>query len=320
MISPKKSLLKAIILVAGIILAARAIRSFPWRGTYQALLGVNLMILSAALAVNLISLIAKGTSWHILLRPLAPNRWSSAQIANLIGSTVNCISVSVAGEAVRIHSIIGREEIPLEAGFISVVWERLIEGIGLAVFLILAPTLLPLPNFLRGVQTAAAIILSAFLALIFVKKSWPMPAWLPQPVRQAVLSLMKIGSWRRVFWPVVLGILNWLVQWATFHLTLAALGVQPTPAASLTALLATNLGGVLRLTPANLGIFQATMVASLVTFGVPSERAMAASLALQAIQTLPVIIVGLLFAIPWRLGRKSWRPAGTAACAQKEPV
>jgi hypothetical protein len=308
--------LKTLIILAAVILAARIIRSFPWRGTYQALLGANLLILGVALAVNLMSLVVKGTSWDILLRPLAPHRWSSVQIANLIGSAINCLSVSVAGEAVRIHSIVGRDRIPPEAGIISVIWERLIEGIGLAAFLIIAPIAIPLPGYLRRVQAGAAIIFSVFLFFILAKKNWRIPTWLPQPVHKAALCMVQIGSWRRVGWPVLLGTLNWLIQWSAFHLTLAALGARPKLGASLTALLVTNLSGVLRLTPANVGIFQVTMVASLVKFGVEAERAMAASLALQAIQALPVILVGLLLLLPWT-PQRSWRPTVTLGVQKK---
>jgi uncharacterized membrane protein YbhN (UPF0104 family) len=300
MTAKQKRLAKGLVVAATVFLAARAIRGFPWRGTYQALLEAHLGVLFAALVVNLFSMIAKGTAWHVLLEPLAPNRWSSAQIANFVGTAANCLSVSVAGEAVRIHNIARRDRVPLEAGIVSVIWARLVEIVGLALFLVCALAVLPLSPLLRSVQVVASVILVVFFALILARKDWELPAWLPKPVHKAIASLVRISSWRRVVWPVALGVMNWIIQWSTFHLVLRALGVRPTLAASLMALLVTNLGGLFHLTPANVGIFQASMVASLVPFGIPAERAMAASLALQAIQVVPIVAIGFLMIMPWR--------------------
>lgn len=301
---------KGVLSLAILFLVGRTMLSFPWRGTYQAILGAQLGVLLLGLAVNLLSMLAKGTVWHLLLRPLAPHRWSSTQIANFVGSSANSLSVSVAGEAVKIHSLIRRDRVPLEASIISDIWARIIEVVGLAVFLVLVPSLVRLPPIWRSVQLAAGLGLAVFAALIFARKGWR------QPVGRAVESLVQIGSWRRVIWPIALGVGNWIIQWATFHLVLRSLGADPAPSASLTALLATNLGGLLHLTPANVGVFQAAMVASLVPFGIPSERAMAASLALQAVQVIPVVIIAFLMIVPWRK-LIAWRPGQIAEPASE---
>jgi uncharacterized membrane protein YbhN (UPF0104 family) len=70
---------------------------------------------------------------------------------------------------------------------------------------------------------------------------------------------------------------------------LRAAGLHLPVVASLTALLAVNIGGIGRLTPGNLGVTQAAMVAALLPFGVVADRAVAAGVALQAIQVLPIL-------------------------------
>jgi uncharacterized membrane protein YbhN (UPF0104 family) len=321
MTAKQTRLAKGVLIVAILLFAGRAIRSFPWKGTYQALLGAQLDILFVGLCINLLSMIAKGTAWHLLLRPLAPHRWSSAQVATFIGTSANSLSVSVAGEAVKIHSIVKRDRVPLEASVVSDVWARIIEVVGLAIFLVFVPALFRLPPIWRSVQLVAGAMLVVFAALVSARKIRKLPAWLPQPLARAVASWAGIGSWRRVVWPLALGVGNWIIQWTTFHLVLRSLGAGPTLAASLTALLATNLGGLLHLTPGNVGIFQAAMVASLVPFGIPSERAMAASLVLQAVQMVPVVMIGCLMIVPWRSlvsmrSQASWPVQGTQRTPQ----
>jgi uncharacterized membrane protein YbhN (UPF0104 family) len=289
-----KKVLKIIVLVLGILFVGRYALRFPWKGTYTALLETNLALLSLALVVNLTSLIAKGWAWHLLLNPLAKNRWRSAQEANLIGATVNCLSVSVAGEAARIHQIVKREEVPLQKAIISVIAERTVEGAALAFFLILASLLIPLPPGLKGCQVGAVVFLAIALALLLAYHRRRPSGQSLHFIRTALSSLAEIGNFRRLFWPFILSLFNWLTQWMTFHLVLVATNNQPKLAASLAALLVTNLAGFLRLTPANIGIFQASMILSLSPFGITSPKALIAGLVLQASQVFPVVLAGLL--------------------------
>ena len=61
-----------------------------------------------------------------------------------------------------------------------------------------------------------------------------------------------------------------------------------------------NLGGLLRPTPANVGVTQAALVVGLLPFGVAPEHAVAAGLALQGLQVLPVLFLGAMMT-GWRL-------------------
>jgi len=300
MSNKKTRLLKIAIIIVGSLFAARTAWRFPWKTAFLVLLEANLTVLLIALCVNLLSLMAKGWAWHLLLKPSVPHRWKAAQKANLIGAAVNCLSVSVAGEAARIQALVKEEGVPLQAAVISVVWARVVEAIGLTLFVLLAPSLLHLPLILRKIQIGAGAVLAVFLLLMMLRQGRRRAVWRPQFLRSALSSLAEIGSYKRLFWPIILILFNWSAQWSTFHLALLATRTHPGLSASFMALLATNLGGLLRLTPANIGVFQASMVASLLSFGIPSERGMAASLALQGIQVIPVVIAGILIMAPWR--------------------
>src|SRR2546430_574488 len=91
-----------------------------------------------------------------------------------------------------------------------------------------------------------------------------------------------------------------IAQWATYHLVLRATHVPVWLAASFTALIAANLSGLLRPTPANVGVTQAALVVGLLPFGVAPEQAVAAGLALQGLQVLPVLFLGAMVT-GWRL-------------------
>src|SRR4029077_3433497 len=111
---------------------------FPWRHMATIIAEGNVGLLPPALLINLASPFAKGWAWHLLLKPVAPNRWRTAQEANLVGAAVNNVSIAVGGEAARIHYIAQRDNVPVGAAISSVVWTRVTETIALAIFLVMA--------------------------------------------------------------------------------------------------------------------------------------------------------------------------------------
>lgn len=284
----------------GVGFALKFFTGFPWRVTFAALLDADLWLLAIASVVNLSSLAAKGWGWHLILKPIAPHGWRVAQEANLVGAAVNDLSVAVAGEAARVHVIVQRGGVPVAAAVSSVVWTRLAEALALALFLVMAPSVLELDAWLRMVQVGAGLGLTVVLLLAWAR-GW---AWLadqlPAPLAARVAVLRTMGRGGRLFLPTLSALYNWAAQWATYHLVLRATHVPVSLAASFTALIAANLSGLFRPTPANVGVTQAALVVGLLPFGVAPERAVAAGLALQGLQVLPVLLLGAIVT-GWRL-------------------
>jgi uncharacterized membrane protein YbhN (UPF0104 family) len=301
----------------GTAFVLRAAWRFPWSETGAVLLRADARLLLLAALVSPISFLVKGWAWHLLLRPVAPHRWKEAQAANWIGAMVNVLSISLAGEATRIHRIVRRAGVPVGKAVASVALARTCEVIGLALFILIAPSLLHRPLGLRHAQIAAAGALALLAVLLVMQRFGRLPGWLPAVARSTLSLLSEIGSPRRLRWPVFFALIDWSVQWTTFHMVLAATHAHPSPAASLMAVLATNLVGVLRLTPSNVGIFQVSMAIALRPYGIAAGQAVAAGLALQAVQIPPVLIIGA-FWLGWR-GIKQLRVEGSSDLAVAAP-
>jgi len=293
-------LLGWLLALVGVGLALRFFTGFPWRVTFATLLSANPWLLAIALVVNLSSLLAKGWGWHVILKPVAPHRWRDAQEANLVGAAVNTLSVAVAGEAARVHLIARRAGVPVGAAVSSVVWTRVAEALGLAVFLVMAPGLLDLEPWLRALQAGVGLALVVVLLLAWARGwSW-LADQLPPRLAARAVALRTMGRGGRLLLPTGFAIYNWATQWLTYHLVLRATHVPVSCAASFTALVVANLSGLLRPTPANVGVTEAALVVALLPFGVAPERAVAAGLALQGLQVLPLLLLGAMVT-GWRL-------------------
>ena len=302
----------ALVVIAGLAAALRLMVHFPWPETGAALAAMHPLLLLAALVVNLLSPLAKGQAWHLLLRPVASHRWRSAQEATLVGSAVNSISMGVTGDAARVTLLARREAVPVSTAVLSVAWTRVVEAMGLALFLVLAPTFMHVPAAVRGLQLGAAAALATVFALSRFGRWARLIVRLPRVLRRPATQLARMSVGTRMAMPVACALANWMVQWATYDLVLRAAGLALPVSASLTALLAVNIGGVGRLTPGNLGVTQAAVVGALLPYHVAAERAVAAGLALQAVQVLPVL--GLAAAL---VGWSGLRRLGNATPEEK---
>lgn len=293
----------------GILSAALAVRfvlHFPWAGTFDAMAGADWYLLAAAAVANLASLVAKGWSWHLLLRPAAPHRWRTAQAGTFVGAAVNSVSVSVSGEAARVQLVASRDAVPIGAAIWSLVWARVVEAIAMVLFLALALALIPTDGWLRRLEVGAWVVL-ALLAALTVLGVWPrlvglLPAgWRPQ--LQGPTGAIEPA---RLVAPLALATVNWVAQWLSYHWAIGATHVSTSAAVSLVALVMANIGGFFRVTPGNVGVLQASLVLGMLAFHIPEDQALAAGLALQAVQVLPVIAIGVAL-----VGAQGLRSLGT---------
>jgi len=307
------------LILAGV---ARLAAGFPWRRAIQGASAVNLGLVALALVVNLVSLGAKGWAWQAILRPIRRVPWRSAQAATLAGAAVADLATSLVGEAARLHLLSVKTGLRFRYGLASVVYARAVEGLALALLLASASLLVSAPG-LRFVGLASAVTLLLGILVLVRRPRLPGFGYLPRPLRRAVAPLRKMAQARTLPAPLALALVNWAAQWATYALVLVACGVRPALQASLAALVAANLAGLVPVSPGNVGVFQAAVVLGLLPLGIEADRAALAGVLLQAIQIPPILgLAAMVFG--WRglrqlksavrLGRRSV-PAEDVAAA-----
>jgi uncharacterized protein (TIRG00374 family) len=96
----------------------------------------------------------------------------------------------------------------------------------------------------------------------------------------------------------LLSMLAWSAQVATYALGALAVGVRIPIVAAAVAVVAVNLGGVLRATPGNVGVFQVMYVLAVTPYGMSRTSGVAAAALIQCVQMLSAILAGLI-AFSW---------------------
>ena len=280
-----------------------------WHDIWASMRSASLTTLLVAALLNIASIIVKAIRWWVFLRPIGARSFWLSLKATFAGAGLNNVLVANGGEAARVVFVSRSAHVPSAKVLATLALERLFELVGYVVLLSLAATFLALPHSVERVKPfaiATLVGMGALLAWLLRRPdvieavAGPKPAnWqgrLKQYGSRFVGTIGAISSPARFVAALVLSVVAWGLQVATYQMTAQAAHFPMTPVATIAALLAVNLGFALRATPGNVGVFQAAYAAAAVAFGLDRNQAIAVAFLIQAQQILPVTLIGVALA------------------------
>lgn len=301
--------LSAVIIVFLIVFA----RTINWHQAWQSIRSASLPLLLIALAVNLASITVKGLRWWVFLRPAGSPSLALAMRATLAGAGLNNVLVANGGDAARVVFVSRASGVPSERVLATLALERLFDPIGFVILLVAGAILFDLPPALERWRLPAEILLVVLTVLLAAFVYWSRgatpeqtpavreraPTWwgrMKHYLGEFGRSTRSLTTGPRFLAALVLSLLSWTGQLATFHYAAAAAHVDMPLAGSLATLLAINLGLVIRATPGNVGFFQFVYALTAEQFGVTRPDAIAVSLLIQTLQIIPMTLLGVALA------------------------
>lgn len=315
-------LLRVLLLTAIVVALVLFARTVHWSATWAAIRGASPGLLILAALVNLLSLALKGGRWWIFLRSIGVRSMWLAMRATFAGASLNNLLVAQGGEAARVVFVARAAHVPSERVLATLALERLFELVGYVVLLALAATFLQLPPSIERVRPVAMVALVLMLGLLVYLVRHPEKAELP-PVTGASLlarakiygrnflrTLTSISSTGPFVAAMLVSVGAWFLQLATYYLTARAAKFDLSLVGTIAAMLAVNLGFAVRATPGNVGVFQMMYAVTAATFGMDRDQATGVAFLIQAVQILPVTVLGLLAApqLLFAKRRKAPRP------------
>ncbi len=280
-----------------------------WHDIWASIRTTSRSMLLAAALVNIASIAVKGIRWWVFLRPIGARSLPLALRATFAGAGLNNVLVANGGEAARVVFVSRSAHITSAKVVATLALERLFELVGYVVLLSLAASLLDLPPQLEKAKYFAVpllVVMGALLVWLLRRPDvieivgGPKPAtWQGRLKRYGARflgTISTVSSGPRFISALLLSVLAWALQVATYQMTARAAHFPMTTVATIAALLLVNLGFLFRLTPGNVGIFQTAYAAAAVGFGLDRNQAIAVALLIQAQQILPVTLLGVALA------------------------
>ena len=280
-----------------------------WHSIWASIRTTSRSMLLAAALVNILSIVVKGIRWWVFLRPIGARSLPLALRATFAGAGLNNVLVANGGEAARVVFVSRSAHITSAKVVATLALERLFELVGYVVLLSLAATFLDLPQPIDRIKpfAIAALVGMGALLMWLLKRpdvvetvAGPKPAtWQGRLKRYGsrfVGTIAAVSSGPRFIAALLLSVLAWGLQVATYQMTARAANFPMSTVATIAALLLVNLGFLFRLTPGNVGVFQTAYAAAAVAFGLDRNQAIAVALLIQAQQILPVTLLGVALA------------------------
>lgn len=297
----------------GLALLLLAIRNVQLSQVIGTLSQADPLLLTAALASNLIMSFLKAVRWRLLFFPRQSKlRLSKFFSALLIGQTTNAVLPARLGEVARIYVIGETEGLSKILALCTVVIEKLLDSLMLLLFLAILLLLLPLPDWLGRSQVAAAIALGALLvAALWIAQNGDKPRrlaaalirYLPPPVVQRMerplqlvtdsLDVLGHEGIPLQLLGISLGI--WIISTLTNFLTLKALGIEVPLWTSPLLLVVLQTGSSIPSSPGKIGVFHYLSILTLTWLGVDKSSALGYALVLHLLVYAPMITLGTLF-------------------------
>lgn len=308
-------MLKSKALWIGIVIAVVFLVVF-FRGTDFASIGsvlqtTNYWYLLPALGLYFAGVFIRAVRWHFLLGSIKKIGYARLFQVTIIGYMANDLLPFRIGELVRAYIMGETEQISKASTLVTIVLERIFDGVTMLLFIGAASFFLPLEGWIRSMLLVGTILFAAAVVFLVLAVGFRerfdhlihrVMGRLPE--RWGARGLKLVDSFFHglsvlrtpfdSFLALGLSIVAWLLEAGMY--AVLALGfpiVLSFPVFVLTTAVA-NLVTIVPSTPGYVGVFDAAVRYLLEFFGVPVNVAASYTILLHAALIIPVVVVGLV--------------------------
>lgn len=277
----------------------------------------NYWFLLPALALYFLGVFMRAIRWHFLLRSIKPIRISHLFQVTVIGYMVNDLLPFRIGELARAYILGETEQISKASTLVTIVLERVFDGVTMLLFIGVASFFLPLPDWIRTLLLVGSLLFAIVIVVL------TMAAGLRDRFDPVIHTLLKrlpekwsgrgvnlvhsffhglsvLRNPTDALLALVFSILAWICEAGMYAVLAIGFGITVPFAVFVLATAVANLVTIVPSTPGYIGVFDAPVRYILELFGVNVNVAASYVLLLHAALIIPVVILGLVFT--WRMG------------------
>lgn len=285
---------------------AFALRRLPWQLAIAQVSRIEVGWLALAVAANVLLLPFWAAEWRLLAPSAARVTYGRMfEVVAVTAAVLNSVPF-FAGEASGVALLIGYAGLSRGAALSMLAMDQLLVGLAKLAVLAAAAIYAPLPTWLRAGVLSLVLGVTAMLSvLVPLAHRWDsIRASLlarPSSVRQAAARVASWGVYldavrepRRLWRVALLALAKKAAELLGILAVAAAFGLEPSVASGLLILAALTVSTLLPVTPANLGVYEATVFATYRYLGVSAETALGLAVVQHACFLLPALATGYI--------------------------
>jgi glycosyltransferase 2 family protein len=299
-----------IVMIAIVLgLLAWFVRELEWARLGRALRDAAPVPLVVSSLIYFACLFGKALAWRIMFAPR-----HVVPMTHLYRYTITAYAASVftparAGEALRVWALKRRDGVPTTDAAAIAIAEKLLGAMTLLLVCAPVPWLLPgLPGWVEDTMlVCGGLAFGALVALFFAvrhvearePRSW---------FGRFIAGMHFIRDPRRTMLSVAVLVLVWIADGAAVLLVLHAVGLDVSFSAALFILFTFNLAVAIPSMPGQIGTLQVGALVATSVLRIPAEPALAFALLYQAMQIIPLLLVGFILELGRDRGRVPAEP------------
>jgi uncharacterized protein (TIRG00374 family) len=301
-------------LAVSAVLLVLLFRAVDLAALSTALSGADLRLVPIAIVPFFVGVWIRSVRWGMLL-PSSDVTTRSLFRVQVVGFAINNLAPARAGDLAR-AVLMSRHGVGYGTTAASLVVERLLDGLTLALILLCVVAFVPAPGYLLALATLGSLgflVLMGIVGLAIWRSAWierlsaavvrRLPSRLGRPVGRLAggfaYGLTPLRHWHRLPALLVLSVLGWGAQFALFYLLMKAFAIPRAVVSTLLAGTVGNFATLIPASPASVGTFDGAVVKVLMdTGGITTERAAAYALVVHGALFIPVILLGIVML--WR--------------------
>jgi uncharacterized protein (TIRG00374 family) len=243
----------------------------PWARAWDEIRRAQVSWLLAATALNFAILPLWAMEWRLLAPRGARSTFRAMfGVVAVTSSVLNTIPF-FAGEAFGVGLLMARGGLPRGAALSVLAMDQLLVGVGKVAVVAIAALVAPLPDWLRaGVLTLVTGVCALGLAVLLLAHGWERArGWLSRASSAPAGLLARVVSWGRHFDAmrepgvaallVTLALTKKLAELAAIVAVQGAFGLDLSLSTAILVLAALSVTTLLPVSPANLGVYEATV-------------------------------------------------------------
>lgn len=277
----------------------------------------NYWFLLPALALYFIGVFARAVRWHFLLRSIKPISYTRLFQVTVIGYMANDLLPFRIGELVRAYIMGETEQISKASTLVTILLERVFDGVTMVLFLGAASFFLAFNDYLRTLLLLGSILFAGVVFVLVIVASFRerfdhlihrVLKRLPEQWGARGLKLLDaffhglsvLRNPLDALLALLFSVVAWTCEAGMYGVLALGFGITVSFPVFVLATAVANLATLVPSTPGYVGVFDAPVRYILELFGVNVNVATSFTLLLHAALVIPVVLLGLVFT--WRLG------------------
>ncbi len=288
------------------------LHNFECRALWLHLASMNWLLVMLAIVCDILSYVCQGLRWQLLLKPIGKlSLWQSTR-AIYAALFTNEILPMRLGELLRLYLVAKSTEKKVTEIIPSMVMERFLDGVWLALSIAILAIFLPLPKDLQLVsELLIVIVILATIVLLYLglskqARSVVMVGEDDKRSKVKFYNLIKtfahntITQMQRMvrshgfYLAACSSLALLLLQILAFWLIMYAYGLTIPLGIAAAVFLIVHLGTMIPNAPANIGSYHFFCVLGLMLFGVNKAEATGFAIVVFALLTLPLLLIGIV--------------------------